>query len=96
MAKQKTARTPYNVKPKHFIAHLYGADEPVVVTAKGRKEALKALVTLTPASADDLMNAGALSWKKVDTTALVNTSASVRVPAASSVITANGGQDAPQ
>jgi hypothetical protein len=57
-------------KPASFIARIEG-DDPIIVVAHSYKDALKAVITLTPASAADLMAAGRNSYKVIDTTAPV-------------------------
>ena len=56
-------------KPQHFKATVYGSSEPVIVIAATHKDALKALVTLSVATFEDMRDSGVSNWSVVDTTA---------------------------
>jgi hypothetical protein len=76
MAKQKTANTTdastpaktRNRKAQYYLAHVSGEADPVVVIARNFKSAINAVVTITPATAADLMQAGKSGFRVVDTT----------------------------
>ena len=65
-------RKPRTSSPKHFIAKVHGANIPVIVVARTQVDAINALLTLTPATASDLMRAGAEGYPVLDLSAPVS------------------------
>jgi hypothetical protein len=63
---EKKPRKARTSAPKHFIAEVFGAATPVIVVARTQADAINALLTLTPATASDLMRAGAEGYSVVD------------------------------
>ena len=63
----KKTRAPR--KPQYFLARLTGESDPVVIVAATLKKAQAAIVSVKPASAADLISAGANGYRTIDTTA---------------------------
>ena len=63
-----TKRKARTTQPQSFVARIVDADKPTLVIAKTQKLAHDAVVTLTLASAQDLLRAGREGWPVIDTT----------------------------
>jgi len=63
-AKKRTRKT----EPRSFVAHIWEEDRPTLVIARTQKLAREAILSLSPASAQDLLKAGRDGWFILDTT----------------------------